>query len=304
MPASSIDDLLLHGSAAEAPVVEPEIEEAPIDSEDAPQAEEHDPGYDEVYDASDNTPDDKETQDAREHSEDDYGNKTEELSKNMQRRLERQAESLRRKHEMEMAQLRAQLTPQQQNAVKQAERQFEADPNSSDDWQQQLDSYIEQTVMKMQGKRERDAQEAQERKLQADFEKKFFTGMQKFDDFTDVISSLPCDISDPMTYATRSMSDPAAFLYAAAKRHPAELERIAKIRDPYAQVAEMGRLEERMRRNKASTQAPRPLGRSVEDAQTPAPKTKKEDTIEDLIAKSQAKKLSQIKQRRGVRGVR
>jgi hypothetical protein len=98
-----------------------------------------------------------------------------------------------------------------------------------------------------------------------------------------------------MTLATRAMADPAAFLYAAAKRAPQDLERISKIRDPYAQMTEMGKLEERMRRNKPATQAPRPLGRTIDNAPENAPKKKSEPTIEDLIARADAKKIARRK---------
>ena len=131
--------------------------------------------------------------------------------------------------------------------------------------------------------------------MQQEFETNFKAGLQKFHDFSDVISSLPFEISNPMTLATRAMSDPAAFLYAAAKRQPAELERISKLRDPYAQMTEMGKLEERMRKNKPTTNAPRPLGKTLEDSPSPDIKKKKEPTIEDMIRAADAKKVGSTK---------
>ena len=63
-----------------------------------------------------------------------------------------------------------------------------------------------------------------------------------------------------MVIATRGMQDPAAFIYAAAKTQAPELERISRIQDPISQVVELGRLEERMRKSRASvSQAPRPI---------------------------------------------
>ena len=135
----------------------------------------------------------------------------------------------------------------------------------------------------------------QEQQLQYEFESKFKAGIEKFHDFAEVVSSLPFEITNPMTLATRAMADPAAFLYAAARRQPEELERISKIRDPYAQMTEMGKLEERMRRNKPTTTAPRPLGRTTEDSSLPAEKKKSEPTIEELIARSDAKKMQKKK---------
>ena len=121
--------------------------------------------------------------------------------------------------------------------------------------------------------------------------------MTQFNDFTDVINELPFEITNPMTLATRAMENPAAFLYAAAKREAKELERISKIRDPYAQMTEMGKLEERMRRNKPTTKAPRPLGRVGDDATTKEAKKQKEQTGDDLLAKADAKRINTVKQR-------
>ena len=219
----------------------------------------------------------------------------------MQKRLERQAESMRRKHEAEIAALRAQLTPQQTKAVENAAQNFQYDPDSEQSVTEQLETFIEQTITKLTTKRYEQEQQLQEQKIQAEFEEKLVNGMQRFHDFRDVLSELPCEITNPMTYATRAMTDPAAFLYAAAKRHPEELERISKMRDPYAQIAEMGKLEERMRRNKPTTKAPRPLGRTPEDASIPVPKNKKEESIEDLIAKSDSKRLAQLRQKQRIR---
>jgi hypothetical protein len=101
-----------------------------------------------------------------------------------------------------------------------------------------------------------------------------------------------------MTLALRGMNDPAAFIYAASKREPQEIERISKLRDPYARMVEMGKLEERMRRNKPITKAPKPLGRTQEDLGIPQSKKSKEPTIEDLIAKADAKKLANIRPKR------
>jgi hypothetical protein len=194
--------------------------------------------------------------------------------------------------------LRQQLAQQgASREVQQAAKDFEYDQNAEGDWQQQLGAFIKQTVNSMT----REQQEAQSRheeaQVQSEFEGKFRDGMSKFNDFTDVISSLPFQISNPMTLATRAMENPAAFLYAAAKRNPQELERISKIRDPYAQMTEMGRLEERMRKNKPTTKAPRPLGRTPADAHTATPKKKTEANGDDLLARADAKRLATVKTR-------
>jgi hypothetical protein len=101
-----------------------------------------------------------------------------------------------------------------------------------------------------------------------------------------------------MTIATRAMSDPAAFLYAAAKRHPTELQRISNISDPYVQMVEVGRLEERMRKNKPVSKAPRPLTQTREDA-TVEHKEAKEPSIEELMAQADNRRMAKMKARRG-----
>ena len=256
--------------------------------------EKDEPEHDEPDEADE--PDEKETNSTTDV--DEYGNEKEPENEAIRERLARQA----RKHEAELNALRAQL--QEQGASKQvqkAAKDFEYDPDASGDWQQQLASFVKQTVNSMTREQEESRRQEQERQSQQEFESKFRDGMGRFSDFVDVMTGLPFTVTDAMTMATRSMTDPAAFLYAAAKRNPGELERISKLRDPYAQVAEMGRLEERMRKNKASTSAPKPLGRTRDDSLSNVREKKGEPTIEDLIAKSDAKRKATIKARGGKR---
>jgi hypothetical protein len=82
--------------------------------------------------------------------------------------------------------------------------------------------------------------------------------MAKYQDFEQVVMGKP--LTPQMVIATRGMSDPAAFIYAAAKTQAPELDRISKIGDPYAQAIELGRLEERMRKARSTvSKAPRPI---------------------------------------------
>jgi len=90
------------------------------------------------------------------------------------------------------------------------------------------------------------------------------------------------------------MTDPAAFLYAASKRHAPELQRIANLTDPYAQVLEMGRLEERMKKNRAVSSAPRPIASTRDDSSMTTHKSDKQPSIEDMIAASDAKRSAQL----------
>ena len=185
-----------------------------------------------------------------------------------------------------------------QAQVQQATQQgFEYNADSQESWQQQLESFVEQTVSRMSQKQAHQAQQAREQYTQQEFDAKFRQGMTKFPDFVQTVQSQP--ITDHMVLGARSMKDPAAFFYAASKRAPQELQRIANIADPYAQIAEIGKLEEKMKQSRPGTKAPKPIGRTHEDAAIPKSKDKREPTIEEQIAKDTARRLALQKQRRG-----
>ncbi len=304
MPTSSIDELLLGGKTHEHPQTpenqaqdEPEVEE-----DFAPEEPELPEDEDEEPEESKEESQDESEEDDEQAEYDDYGNEKERMSKGLKDRLDRKERQHQREiqqREQEINDLRAQLRQQGANAdVQQAAKDFKYDEDAGGDWQQQLAEFVEHTVTSMTKKQEAQRMQQQEAQAQREFEEKFTNGMRKFGDFADVINDLGFDITNPMTLATRSMQDPAAFLYAAAKRNPQELERISKLRDPYAQMAEMGKLEERMRRNKPTTKAPRPISRSSDEGSMPiAKKSKGEPTIEDLIAKSDQKRLARVRNR-------
>ncbi len=308
MSISSIDDLLMGGSTAQNPMP---TEEKFQDEPDPIEEMEHDePEYDDEPEddhKSDPEPDDdaedepEEDHTKSEEEEDEYGNKKERMSKGMKDRLDRKEKQHQREVEQrdrEIQQLRSQL--QQHGAsreVQQAAKDFEYNPEATGDWQQQLAQFVRQEVKAMTRNEQEEQKRYEEAQVQQEFEGKFRDGMNKFDDFREVISNLPCEITNPMTLATRSMENPAAFLYAAAKRHPKELERISKIRDPYGQMMEVGKLEERMRKNKPTTKAPRPLGRAPEDATVKSKPKDKDFSGDDLLAKADAKRLTTVRNR-------
>lgn len=185
-----------------------------------------------------------------------------------------------------------------QQQVQQVQQNFEYNPDSEMNYQEQLEAVIEQTINKIGQRQQTQAQQQKEQAAQAAFQEKFNQGMERFSDFRQVVGSQP--ITDPMTHALRGINDPTAFIYAASKRHPQELQRISQIPDPYAQMVEIGKLEERMRKTAQATKAPRPLSRTKEDTGLPQPKPKNTgDSIEDLIAHSEAKKRALLNTRRG-----
>lgn len=300
MSTTSIDELLMGGGGnsqqpdtTEYKDAQADIEEIEPDAVDTPADEPDEPNA--LSDDSTEEYDETQTEQKprkKESDLDEYGNEKE--NEVIRDRLARQA----RKHDAELNELRSQLAQQGASTqVQKAAQDFEYDPNESGDWQQQLASFVKQTVQSMTRDQQESEKRQVEQKAQVEFESKFCEGMGNFGDFVDVIRALPFEISNPMTLSTRGMDNPAAFLYAAAKRNPQELERISKIRDPYAQMTEMGKLEERMRRNKPTTKAPRPLGRTAEDATAKPIKKEVDKSGDDLLAKADSKRLSTVKSR-------
>lgn len=189
-----------------------------------------------------------------------------------------------------------QATTQQ---VEQKAQDFDYNPDSAESWETQLAKFVEKTVTDMGTKQAQQQQRVKDEAHQAEFEDRFTRGMDRFSDFREVVSAQP--ITDPMTLALREMQDPAAFIYAASKRNPQELARISAMPSGHAQMMEMARLEQSMRKQSQGTKAPKPISRSREDASLPTQKKKSEPSIEDLIANSDAKRKAQLQQRRGGR---
>ena len=308
MTISSIDELLMGGNTSQQPMSPEEKTYNESEPEEVEEIEPETPEYEEADeeaapahdDDAEHASDDDEKEERVEESEiDEYGNKKERMSKGMKERLDRKEKQHQREIEQrvyEINQLRTQLAQQgaPQN-IQQATKDFEYDPESSGDWQQQLASFVKQTVQSMTHEEQDKQRRHEESQNQSEFMSKFKQGMSRFDDFVQVVEKQPID--NEMTLALRGMDDPAAFIYAASKREPQELERISKLRDPYARVREMGKLEERMRKNKPTTKAPRPLGRTQEDAITKTKAKEKDSSGDDLLARADAKRLSTVKTR-------
>lgn len=317
MKISNIDDLLMGTGNSQQPTT-PEHKDKLEDTQAPEQddeietptyeTEDDDAGDDETADdeenaGNDNDESDDEKLDRKANNEEDeideYGNKKERMSKGMKDRLDRKERQHRAEMEQqarEIAHLRQQL--QQQGAskeVQQAVKDFKYDPNEEVPWEQQLSDFVKHTVKNMHQDEQKQARLQQEQAAEEAFAKKFKKDMQRFYDFREVVGPMPID--DAMTLALRGMSDPSAFIYAASKRQPGELERISKLSDPYARMVEMGKLEERMRRNKPTTKAPRPLGRAKEDAPTKPASKQKDMTGDDLLAKADAKRLATVRNR-------
>jgi len=177
---------------------------------------------------------------------------------------------------------------QAQASHPQTQNQSTETPQDEADWKAELKAMIENTVQGMTQKQQEAQRQAMEAQAQQAFEEKFHAGMSKFKDFQDVVGKQ--NITDSMVLATRAMSDPAAFIYAASKKASDDLNRIANIKDPYVQMVEMGRLEAKLKTGRKSTQAPRPLGKIKEDVSSNYSNTTTR-TVDDLIAESNKKRL-------------
>jgi hypothetical protein len=93
---------------------------------------------------------------------------------------------------------------------------------------------------------------------QTEFEQKFSIGMERYSDFRDVVGNTPP--TNAMLLAIMDFDNPASFIYGASKLHPAEVKRISEITDDRIQAREIGRLHERMiKERKMVSSAPRPI---------------------------------------------
>jgi len=110
--------------------------------------------------------------------------------------------------------------------------------------------------------------------------------MSKYQDFRDVVGSKP--ITNAMLMAIRNIENPAAFIYAASKQHPQEIERIAKL-DHYDQMVEMGRLEERMKKARTATKAAKPVISPKGD--TPNDRDNSRLSIDDKIRQAERREM-------------
>lgn len=144
--------------------------------------------------------------------------------------------------------------------VQEAAKDFKADPDSEQSWEVQLNSFIDKRLETRQAQIKQQEWQQHESQKQADFEAKFNAGMTKYQDFEQVVSRVAPSITTSMMLATRSLENPAAFLYAAAKLHPAELDRISRLGDNFVQAAEVGRLHERMVKQRTGVSlTPKPI---------------------------------------------
>jgi hypothetical protein len=152
-----------------------------------------------------------------------------------------------------------------------------ADDADGENWESQLKDIIKQTNAEIEQEKAQRAWQQQEAQTQSEFEVKFSQSMGKYKDFSEVVTGKP--ITNSMMMAARSMTDPAAFIYAACKQQPKEIERIAQLNDPIAQTVEIGRLEEKMKKARQITSSPKPASKISGDMVDETPR----QSIDQLI---------------------
>jgi hypothetical protein len=273
-------------SVKKAPEV-PETHEIEADIAEKPAIETKTPPTDET---PDKTPENAaSTANVQQNSEtsatetDEYGNPVAKPKMYTEDEVQRMIRDRLKRGAFKDPQPMAQPTAQQ---VQQAEDSgFQYNENSELSWSQQLKQFVKSTMQEVKNEEFSKQQQVIQHQNQVEFESKFHAGMAKYPDFVQTMADKT--ITDDMVMAVRGLDNPAAFLYTAAKRLPGELERIAKIRDPYIQVAEMGRLHEKLAKKKPSSNAPRPLSQDRSDISEKAPA---KVSIDHLIAEDAARK--------------
>lgn len=185
-------------------------------------------------------------------------------------------------------------------AKEQVNQTLDSDATEAE-WERELSKVVDKIVTnKLQAKEQEQRQlqkqaeeirwREQEAKIQAEFEDKFTSTMGKYSDFKTVVNDKP--ITDAIMIGIRGMPNPAAFLYAACKQQPQEIERISKIQDFPTQMLELGRLDEKIRKANNVTKSSRPISNHKGDVSDKFDELPKFD-VDSAIEKDARAKLNQ-----------
>jgi hypothetical protein len=178
---------------------------------------------------------------------DEYGNPVEKTKTYTEEDLQRIV-----RERLARSKYESQQQSQQQTSQPKEETQTE------DDWEKELNKRIDQRVESREKEYRDQLWKEKQYKKHMEWEDKFNSDMNKYPDFKEVVSGKP--ITDDMLIATKTLNNPGSFIYAASKLHAQELERISKIDDPDSQKFEIGRLHERMiKERKSATSTGKPL---------------------------------------------
>ena len=178
------------------------------------------------------------------------------LAQSTEAAVEKRMKRVQRQHDEQLASVRSQYEPVAQ-PTEQSLASYEAAP-PVDVEKQKIVSVLSELHAEQQ-------QVAYKAQIEADKKallQKIATSKaaSNYADFDDVVYS-PNPVNDNMEEAMKTISDPGAFLYHAAKHHREELTRIFELNDPRMQYAEVIRLEGRMKsgNKNMNSEAPRPI---------------------------------------------
>lgn len=240
-----------------------------------------------------------ETKEIEIENENEYGLETEAPKSYSKAEMDAYANQIVRER---LARLERNHQPQQpaQQQQQQAQQQgFQYNEDSNLDWQQQLEQFVYQVADKREQNKAAQIQRAIEEQRIAAFEDKFKGGMEKFKDYHTVVGGK--NVTDAMLMAASEIADPAALFYAASKRMPEELEKIAAIQNPYAQAAAIGKLDEKLRvQPKKTSNAPKPVSQTKTDTIAPMyqPKESTGNPLDDMLIADNAKRQAASNARR------
>lgn len=186
----------------------------------------------------------------------------------------------------------------QQPAQPQAQQQYQnpyttqqtAPPGDLSD----VDAFLEERLTTIQMKYVQQQETAQRQIEERAFEEKFINGAQRFNDFREIVVAQK--VTDHMAQALKGIEDPSAFIYAASKRAPEELARISQMKEPYAQIVAMGKLEEKLKRSPNITSAPKPIERARGDVYTE--QNTRQMNGDELLVMDEKRRRAQAQQRR------
>lgn len=186
---------------------------------------------------------------------DEYGNKVKEKKTYTEDEVQRMIRERISRIKAPAQSYEDQFNYSQQTQPQQPQKQEEVGEGN---WEKELETFIDRRLEQKKASEQQRIWQEREIQKQIEFEQKFSTGMERYSDFREVVANKP--ITDSMMLSIRNLDNPAAFVYGASKLHPGELDKIARIEDPYIQAAEMGKLHERMIKDrKIASSAPKPI---------------------------------------------
>lgn len=313
---ASVDDLLIAqmtGKPTEAAPVTIEVQNVPHETSVEPKVAAQEPQVEPVSasksEVADKKPEKSSTNEYGDESignpeqleseTNEYGLETETPKTYTKAEMDAYANQLMRERVARFERNNQQHQPTQQQQSQAQQQGFQYDENSNLDWQQQLETFVMQVADKREQHKTEQLQRAIEQENLAAFESKFKDGMEKFKDYHHVVKGK--HVTDAMLMAASDISDPAALFYAAAKRMPEELAKIADIKNPYSQAAAIGRLDEKLKKqaNRVSN-APKPVSQTKADTTAPSfqPKPTTGNELDDLLVSNNAQRVALLNSRR------